>query len=344
MSTTKQIILEEGILPGTKWSTVNKILKSGINTVGDLARQTPKPLAEQSGVGADTCEKYIAIALTMINEGVITGAQLLEQIRDRKKLSTGSTLADEILRSDDDRKFDRPGGIESSTTTEIGGENGSGKTQIMHQLAINSQLPYEDGGLEGKVMWIDTENTFRPDRIIQICDNRGYDGMKMLSGIFYEKALSTQHQQDIVNKLPRLCQENNIKLVIVDSMMAHLRAEYIGRGTLADRQQTLNAILQKLGKLGLNHGITIIYTNQVMSKPDAYSKSSIAVGGHVMGHASTLRLFIRKGRQGTRVLKVTKSPYLPENEAPLMISDYGVEDVETFNERTTKKSKKKDDE
>ena len=337
MADTKQIELTDGLIPGTSWTTMKKIVASGISTVGDLARQTPTTLSAQSSVGEDTCEKYISLALDMINEGYITGEQLWDRMKNRRKLTTGSQAVDEILRSDEDRKRGVPGGIEESTTTEISGENGSGKTQVMHQLAINAQLPESEGGLGGKVVWIDTENTFRPDRIIQICQARGLDGMQMLRGIIYEEAYHAIHQLSIVAKLPKLCQDNDVKLVIIDSMIAHLRAEYIGRGTLAGRQNILGDILQRLGKISQNHNLTVIYTNQIMDKPTAYGDPQKAVGGNIMGHASTLRLNIKKGRQGARIMQVKKSPYLPENEAVFLITESGIEDV------PIKKEKKDDD-
>uniref|UniRef100_A0A6M3X667 Putative DNA repair and recombination protein n=1 Tax=viral metagenome TaxID=1070528 RepID=A0A6M3X667_9ZZZZ len=325
---SEQIEIVDGIIPNTKWTTMQKIVKSGINTVGDLARQTPSQLSEQSGVGQDTCEKYIATALEMISEGVITGEQLWDRLKNRHKLTTGSKAVDEILRSDDDRERGKPGGVEEQTTTEVGGEKGVGKTQLMHVLAVNAQLPYEEGGLGGKVVWIDTENTFRPDRIIQICKARGLDGLEMLRGILYEEVYHSKHQLEIISKLPKLCQEYDIKLIIVDSMIAHLRSEYTGRGMLAERQQLLSDILQRLGKISQNHHLTVIYTNQVMDKPTPYGDPTEAVGGNIMGHASTLRLFIKRGRQGSRVMKVTKSPYLPENEATFLVTEAGIEDTE----------------
>ena len=323
---TEQITIEEGILKGTTWSTVQKIVRSGINTVGDLARQTPSQLASQSGVGADTCEKYINIALDMVDEGYITGVQLYDRIKNNKRLTTGSRAIDEILQ----------GGIEEHTTTEVSGENGAGKSQFMHMLAVNAQLPVEKGGLGGKVVWIDTENTLRPDRIDQICKARGIDTEMILGGIIYEEAYHALHQQRIISKLPKTCHDYDVKLVIVDSMMAHLRAEYVGRATLAGRQNILGDMLQRLGKIAQAHNLTVIFTNQVMDKPIAYGDPQTAIGGHVMGHASTLRLNIRKGRQGTRVMQIKKSPYLPELEAVFVITDKGVEDTEDNVKRWSK--------
>jgi DNA repair protein RadA len=315
--TSQQITIEEGVIAGSTWSSMKKVVASGINTVGDLARQTPTTLAEQSGVGKDTCEGYISTALKMIDEGYITGDQLWDRLKNRLKLTTGSRAVDMILQ----------GGIEENTTTEVSGENGSGKTQLMHMLAILAQQPISEGGLGGKVVWIDTENTFRPDRINQICMSRGFDTLTMLKGVLYEEAYHSKHQQDIVAKLPRMCHDHDIKLVIVDSMMAHLRSEYIGRANLAARQNILGDILQRLGKVAQNHKLTVVYTNQVMDRPVAYGNPQTAIGGHIMGHASTLRLHIRKGRQGSRVMVLKKSPFLPEAEAVFLITEKGIEDT-----------------
>ena len=330
MSETEQIEITDGILKGTTWSTVQKITRSGINTVGDLARQTPSQLASQSGVGVDTCEKYIAIALGMVSEGVITAEQYWERVKNRRKLHTGSYAVDEVLRSDNERERGVPGGIESQVITEIAAEKGAGKTQMCHQFAVNAQLPVEEGGLGGNVVWIDTENTFRPDRIAQICKHRGYDESLMLKGIFYQKVYNSSHQLMIISQLPRLCYDHNVKLVIVDSMIAQLRSEYIGREMLARRQQLLNDILERLSKISQNHGLTVVYTNQVMDKPTPYGDPVEAVGGNIMGHKAVLRLFIRRGRQGTRIMRVTKSPYLPENEAKFLITNRGIEDAEDY--------------
>lgn len=329
---TEQIILEEGILNNTKWPTVEKIVKAGINTVGDLARQTPYKLAEQSGVGESTCEKYITIAIGMVEEGYITGSQLLERIGNRKRLTTSSSEIDEMLRPEEEEKTGKRGGIESDTITEIAGEEGMGKTQVAHQLAVNVQLPVEEGGLEGKCFWVSTENTFRPERITQICKYREHDVKKTLDNILYKEAFNTVHQQKIISQLPQVCQEHNVKLVVVDSMMSHLRSEYIGRAMLSSRQQTLSDMLQRLNKLAQQQHIVIVYTNQVMGNPSGYGSQAKAIGGHIMGHAGNLRLFIRRGRtkssgQPTRFMKITKSPYLPEREAPFMITERGIEDV-----------------
>ena len=313
--------LTADILPGTSAPTVKKILEAGITTLEDLARQNPKLLAKQTKMGEDTATRAVNTALKLVSDGYITGTQLHDRNLTRNRLTTGSTELDTLL----------GGGVEEETTTEIAGKNGSGKTQLMHMLAINAQLPVENGGLGGKVVWIDTEGTFRPDRILEICKARELDGAAMLEGVIYGEAYHSGHQKTLITELGEQCHEHNVKLVIVDSMMAHLRSEYLGRGMLSDRQVTLNDMLQRLAKISRTHKLTVVYTNQMMDNPGAmFQKAAgIAVGGNIMGHAATTRLEIRKGRLDKRIVGLTKSPYLPEGEAVIRITTMGVEDVES---------------
>jgi len=313
--------LEPGVLTGPTAPTIEKIKKAGILTVEDLAIQTPSQLAERASMGKDTAEKAIRKALDHVSRGYVTGKQLHDELGLRTRLTTGSTVLDNLL----------GGGIESETTTEIIAEKGSGKTQMCHTLAVLAQLPIEEGGLNGEVAWIDTEDTFRPDRITQIANTLSLNADKILSGIYKWKAITTLHQKLAIEALAELCHNKNIKLVIVDSMMSHLRSEYIGRGTLSERQGILNDMLHKLSNLSQTWKLTSVYTNQVMDNPAImYGNPIKAAGGHIMGHAATTRVFLRKSSRGgkvTYIAKLTKSPYLPDGEAPFVVDEYGVRDT-----------------
>lgn len=321
--------LEPGILIGPKATTIEKIKKAGIFTVEDLATQTPSQLAERADIGKDTAENAIRRALERISQGYITGKQLHDELMNRTRLTTGSTELDKLL----------GGGIESETTTEIIGEKGSGKTQICHTLAVLAQLPIEEGGLFGEVAWIDTEDTFRSDRITQIANALNLGTDKILSGIYRWKAITTLHQKLAVEALAELCHKKNIKLVIVDSMMSHLRSEYLGRATLQERQMRLNEMLHKLSNLSQTWKLTTVYTNQVMDNPAImYGNPIRAVGGHIMGHAATTRVFLRKTTQRGKAIyiaKLVKSPYLPDGEAPFVVDKYGVRDTEGNREESS---------
>jgi DNA repair protein RadA len=192
-----------------------------------------------------------------------------------------------------------------------------------------AQQPVTEGGLGGSVAVIDTENTFLPERVTQIAESRGFDPQKTLENILVARAFNSDHQIILIENLPRLCQENNVKMVIVDSMIGHFRGEYIGRGTLSERQQKLGRCLHLLLRLAEAFNLAVVVTNQVQAKPDvAYGDPNRPTGGHVMAHACTHRVYLRKGRQNTRLARVIDSPSLPEVKVRFAITERGVEDPE----------------
>jgi len=313
------IALEPGVIKGVTEPTIKKIIAAGVRSVEDLASQTTKQLSERAGIGKDTAENAISKALSMVGRGYITGKQLFDELQGRTRLSTGSTELDTLL----------GGGIESETTTEFAGKEGSGKTQICHMLAVMAQRSIEEGGLGSEVAWIDTEDTFRADRIVEIATVLEMEPMTVLSHIHRWKAANTPDQTKAVEMLGTLCHERNVKLIIVDSMMGHLRAEFLGRGMLSERQNVLGDILQKIAKICRTYQVTAVYTNQVMDNPAVlYGNPEKAVGGHIMGHAATTRVHLRRGKGPLRIASLKKSPYLPDGEARFKVTEGGIEDVE----------------
>jgi DNA repair protein RadA len=132
----------------------------------------------------------------------------------------------------------------------------------------------------------------------------------------------------LIDGLFKFCPENNIRLVIVDSMIGHFRGEYVGRENLSERQQKLNRLLHKLLRLAEAFNMPVVVTNQVQGNPAAFFGSpNRPAGGHVMAHACTHRVYLRKGSKGTRIAKVIDSPYLPENSTRFKITERGIEDV-----------------
>ncbi|WP_297536137.1 DNA repair and recombination protein RadA, partial [Thermococcus sp.] len=209
---------------------------------------------------------------------------------------------------------------------------GSGKTQLAHTLAVMVQKPPEEGGLGGSVIWIDTENTFRPERIRQIAEARGLDPDEVLKNIYVARAFNSNHQMLLVEKAEEIIKERAstdrpVKLLVVDSLMAHFRSEYVGRGSLAERQQKLAKHLADLHRLADLYDIAVFVTNQVQAKPDAFfGDPTRPVGGHILAHSATLRIYLRKGKAGKRVARLIDSPHLPEGEAVFRITERGVED------------------
>jgi DNA repair protein RadA len=178
-------------------------------------------------------------------------------------------------------------------------------------------------------VFIDTENTFRPERIIQFAEGKGLDGKEVLKSIRVARAYNSDHQMLLAEKVEDLIKKGlNVKLVVVDSMTAHFRAEFIGRGMLAERQQKLNKHMHTLSKLADTYNLAVYVTNQVMAKPDQFfGDPTEAIGGHIVGHNSTFRIYLRRGKKGTRVAKLVDAPNLPDDEAVFVVNESGLSDA-----------------
>jgi DNA repair protein RadA len=307
-------------LPGVGAATAEKLKDAGYNNLMAIAVATPGELIEASGVGESVARKLINAARNNMDMGFSSGIELLEKRNKVRRISTGSKAFDELV----------GGGFESGSITECFGAFGSGKTALAHQLAINGLNIDENGDPQTYSVWIDTENTFRPERIKQICENNGIDYMKALGNIKVVRAFNSDHQMMCAEKVADLIEDEQIdvQLVIVDSLMAHFRSEFVGRGTLATRQQKLNKHMHALMKVADVKNLCVYVTNQVMSKPDVFfGDPTAAIGGNIVGHNSATRLYLRRGRKGTRVAKLVDSPHLPDGECCWIINDAGIEDA-----------------
>jgi len=179
-------------------------------------------------------------------------------------------------------------------------------------------------------LFIDTENTFAPTRIVQIAKAKGMDPEKVLKHIYIARAYNTEHQMLLVEKAVEMIEEKKIGLVIVDSLTSHFRADFVGRAELAPRQQKLNKHLHMLQRLADAHNIAIYVTNQVMSRPDIlFGDPTVPVGGHVLAHQTAYRLYFRKGKAGTRIAKLMDAANLPEGEVVFKIEEGGLKDIES---------------
>ncbi|MFH0752454.1 MAG: DNA repair and recombination protein RadA [archaeon] len=312
--------LEIQDLPGVGAATAEKLLEGGYGTLMAIAVATPGELTETAGIGEALARKIINTARNSMDMGFVTGEDLMKKREQVIRISTGCKQFDELI----------GGGFESGGITECYGAFGAGKTVMAHNLAVNTQLPKEEGGANGAVVWIDTESTFRPERIKQIAEARGMDYIELLKNIHVVRAFNSDHQMLVAEKIDDLITKQNVpvKIVIVDSLMAHFRSEFVGRGTLADRQQKLNKHMHILMKLADIHNLCVYVTNQVMAKPDTFfGDPTAAIGGNIVGHNSTTRLYLRRGKAGTRVAKLVDSPHLPDGECCFNICEKGIEDV-----------------
>jgi len=305
-------------LPGVGDTTVKKLRDAGIVSIRILAIYPITKLMEDAGIGEKTAKKIIKAAQDIENMGFKTADIIWEKRKHLNRLTTNSANLDEIL----------AGGIEPGSVTEFYGEYRTGKTQIAHQLCVNVQLPYDEGGLEGNALYIDTEATFRPERIIHMAEAKDLDYNKTLKNIIVGRAYNSDHQVLLIQEASKIIKEKNIKLVVVDSIIGHFRSEYVGRGTLANRQQTLNVHIHDLLRLTeVFDELAVIFTNQVSSRPDVfYGNPTVATGGHIIAHGATVRIYLRKGKGEQRVAKMIDAPHLPEAEAVFSITDEGIKD------------------
>ena len=305
-------------LPGVGEATLKKLIKAGFSSLESIAYTPPSIIQGESGLGEKTITKLIKSSMDKLNIGFKSAEDIWEHRKNIARINTGSQELDDLL----------GGGLDTGCVTEFFGEFRTGKTQIMHQLCVNVQLPREKGGLEGRALYIDTEGTFRPERIIQMSEGLDLDHKKVLKNIIFGRAYNSDHQILLIKEAANLIKENNVKLIVVDSIIGHFRSEYVGRGTLANRQQTINGHLHDLLRLtDIYPELGVVVTNQVQSKPDVFYGNPLqAAGGNILAHGSTIRIYLRKGKGEQRVAKIVDAPHLPEGEAVFSITENGITD------------------
>ncbi len=306
-------------LPGVGPAAVEKLESAGIFDLMGVAVMGPKELSEMAGMGEAAARKAIQASRGMMDLGFQDGMEFAEKRKEVVYIGTGSTELNNLLGGK---------GLETKAISEAFGAYGSGKTQLGLTLAVNAQLPFEQGGVEGKSVYIDTEGTFRPERIRQIAEAKGLNPDSVLKNILVARAFNSDHQILLIDKVGELIKNGEpVKLVVIDSLTAHFRAEFSGRGQLADRQQKLNKYLHNLMKMAEQFNLAVYVTNQVMSNPAMmFGDPTTAIGGNIVGHASTYRMYIRRGKKGSRVAKLIDSPNLPDNECVFFVTNAGVVD------------------
>jgi len=314
--------LDVTTIAGVGAVTKQKLNDAGIFSILDLATAGPAEIADATdwditkSVEVNNKARKRLVELGRLEPDFVSATDLLTRRKNITRISTGSKNVDELL----------GGGIETWAITEFYGEFGAGKTQVCHTLCCTVQQPVAEGGLDGGVVYIDTEGTFRPERIVEIAQARGLNPDSILSRIMVARAYNSAHQELIVKDLGNMVAKHGIKLVIVDSAVAHYRAEFLGRGTLAERQQRLNRFMHNLLRTAETHNLAVVMTNQVQSAPDSFfGDPTRATGGHVVAHTSTYRIYLRKAGKN-RIARMIDSPYHPERDAVFMLDERGIDD------------------
>ncbi|MGA2874883.1 MAG: DNA repair and recombination protein RadA [Nitrososphaerales archaeon] len=309
-------------LPGVGPATRAKLESGGITTILDLAASTANELVDNLNITEETAHNLVFEAQKLLKEkgylekDLVSANELFARRAKMLRCTTYSDNLDTLL----------AGGIETQAVTEFYGEYGSGKTQICHTTCVASQLPVDQKGLGGAALYIDTESTFRPERVAQIAKARNLDVDSVLNNIHVAKVYNASHLELIVRAIGGLIQQNNIKLVIVDSIISLHRAEFLGRGTLSERQQKLNAIMHRLKRVAEIYNVAVIITNQVQATPDTFfGDPTKAAGGNIIGHASTYRIYLRKAGQERKAIMID-SPCHPYGDTNFIVTEGGITD------------------
>ena len=317
MAKKKDVLIKDvEDLPGVGPATAEKLRAAGYD-VQRIAAASPFELAEVLEVSTDAANKMIEAAKKGVDMSFESADSILERRKSIGRITTGSKNLDQLL----------GGGIETMSITEFYGKFGSSKTQICFQLSVNVQLPVDRGGLEGETLYIDTESTFRPERVASMAEALGLDPHQALSKIHVAKAMNSDHQIVLAEKAEEIIPEKNIRLLIVDSLTSLFRAEYVGRGALSERQQKLNKHIHTLQKLADQYNLAIVVTNQVMDNPGIlFGDPTTPIGGHVLGHAATYRVYLRRSKNDKRIARLVDSPHLPDGETVFRVTQEGIRD------------------
>ncbi|KAF6243709.1 DNA repair and recombination protein RadA [Nitrosopumilus sp. b1] len=323
-------------LEGVGPVTTRKLTDAGIHNIMDLIVRGPVEIAEITGMEKDTADKIVNKARQqLVEEGLIakdfvSATDIYKRRQDIGKITTGTNCLDTLL----------DGGLETQALTEVYGEFGCGKTQFCHTMCVNVQKPKEEGGLDGGVLYIDTENTFRPERIVAIAKANEMDPEKVLDRIIVARAYNSAHQVLILEEAGPIIEEHNIKLIVADSAVGLFRSEYLGRGTLSARQQKLNHFVHLLSRIAETYNCAAIATNQVMASPDVFfGDPTRPIGGNVVAHTSTYRIYFKKSGK-KRIARMVDSPHHPEEEVIFALGEAGVIDPDEDGKKTKKTTKK----
>ena len=302
-------------LPGVGPSTVTKLTDAGLGTVMSIAVSSPQEISTVAGLSESVARKIIKNARDNLKLGFEKATDYAHRRDKIQKISTGCTNFDSII----------DGGFESGAITEVYGQFGSGKTQLSHITVVRALLENKDN----KAIYIDSENTFRADRIKDFATANGLDPEEALDRIYVARAYNSDHQMLLIDEVEKTLQtDNSYRIIVVDSLTSHFRAEFIGRGTLATRQQKLNKHMHQLLKLADLYNMVVLVTNQVMAKPDSFfGDPTQAIGGHIVGHNSTFRIYMRPGKAGSIFAKLMDSPNLPNNDTNFMVTKEGFVNV-----------------
>ena len=256
------------LIKGINARQIKLLQESGISNAEALAMSPSNIVADIDGLGGKTAKKLIWNARNALGMTEFTTAAEIDD--NTEMFTTGSSELNRIL----------GGGFQTGKLTEVYGPFKSGKTNLAHTISVTVQLPVKKGGLGGTVAYVDTENTFSKEKIIRIAKRFGMNSNEVLSHIFHARIYSSDHQSQMIQKAEALCKTKGVRLIVIDSLMALLRSEYVGIGKLAPRQAILNAMIHGLSRIAETYNCAVLLTNQVAMKMAGMFSSNDAIGGN----------------------------------------------------------------
>lgn len=330
-------LVELSKIKGFGSAKVSELNKKGILSVEQMLDIPPPQYAEMTGVDNETARSHFTKAKEAMDKekGIKSkfksGMDCKSEEDNIEKIKTGSKALDKLFM----------GGVETSATTEVYGEFGSGKTQFSHTMCVMVQKPIEQGGLDAKAIWINTEGTFEPSRIISIAEANGLDPEKTLNNILVADALNSVDQHNIMMEIINLLVEDkSYKLIVVDSATGLFKQDYSGLGMLSERQKYLDKFLTLCSNVSKVHKVAVIWTNQIYTAPLTFNGDpTVAVGGSAIAHKSTYRVYFTKSGR-FRMAKMVDSPKDAQTEVMFGLSKSGVVDMDVAVEEEDARKKK----
>lgn len=299
---------------------VSQLRKAGVKTVEALAMKTRDELKQiLKGVSEDKIRDIQIEVWRKMGYWFTSASNLSEARKDELTFPTGCQALDGLLE----------GGVRTRAITEFAGEYGSGKTECLLTLLAETLAK----NVSYTAIYFDSEESFTEKRLIQIAKSRGHDPEEILKKILYVPVWHTQHFMESVNWADSLIKDRNVKLILVDSIIAPLRAEYVGREVLWHRQQLLNEILRNLLNYAKAFNLAVVVTNQVVANPNAVFNmdpvtQQLPTGGNILAHNAETRIHLRKAAQGpVRIARLIDSSWLPPGECVFRITEKGIEDM-----------------
>ena len=287
-----------GVGPGA----AKKLREVFVTTAELLAVQNPVELQAKTKLGEGTITKIIRNARNQSGKySFRSGLEIEKELETKTRLRTGLSKLDNKL----------IGGLEEGSIIELYGPARGGKTQWASHLAVRSQLPIDEGGLGGRVLWLDSESAFKPWVIRANALRFGLDPDLTLGNIHMAQIVSSEQISDLFESIPQRCAEEDFKLVVIDSYSGLFRAEFIALNDLPNRQKQMNSALNHMRRTALATDATFIYTNQVVTNI-GYMSYDIPIGGHILAHASDYRFNVRNQKDDNRSIQLRDNAGIPE--------------------------------